>query len=1431
MKKKNGFTFVELLATIALIGVLATISIISYSSIKSKVLEKQYKSLELKIVSVGKKYLFEREIKDVYVQSLVDEGLITTDNDGNILNPIDNSALNCHYVSVDDAVLHATESNTCEQGQIRDGSIRIKYCTTANCTNQEDFDENKWYNTEKMYIYASMTDEVREKKWVSQLNPGSPYPSEVFEITVDGSGYYRNELIAHMVASDNKNYSRSVDVKIDIKKPYIQSNECDDLENYTESKNIKLNICDDESGIKEAYILDSKKNKVATGEKSGSCYVIDTTITTNDLYSVYAVDNAGNELKPNCEINEDGCYKITTIYSNYTINYYLGNGTETFGGTNIGKSDCKTGMICKLKSFASFSKSLSLPNGKWTFAGWTTDSKKTNIEYEDQAQVILYNEDIKDKKVSLYVVGERDVTFSSGYEPRTLQATEKQYWNPYSSTDTAYITSINVPVPNTVSQWRFIGWRASDIASSQVLFNKSGVSYTLKAQYVPDFRGIYERDITVRYNSNGGSGVVPAEQQAKQYYNSGVGNSGTNKGSNVSTVDLTLGNNELTKTGYTADGWCYDQSCNQSYASGKAANVNHKYSSSSIITLYAKWKANELKFIDETKDSVYSTSTTEILITKAENGTGSYAYSITSQKNSSGTTVSYFSISSSKITVAASTPVGTYKLSIAAKDNNSGAVKSAIYTIEITKASSSVTTAPTAKTLTYTGSSQALLNAGTCSGGTIKYSADNSTYSTTITKGTGAGDYTVYYKCVGDSNHSNTTAKSITITIAKASSTTTCEAQSKTYNGSSQSASCTSSGTTSSAITYYTNSTCTTKVATSTGASASGGAPKDAGTYYIKASGTGDSNHNNSNSSCVKFTINPKSLSVSWGTTVQFDYDGNNHAPTASIDSTGVSGETITLSTTKDSTTGKHTSTASCSKVTGGRAKCANYTLTDTTKEYTIGKIPSSVTTVPKANTLTYTGSAQTLITKGTCTGGTIKYKVGSGGYSTTPPTATAAGSYTVYYKCFGDSTHNDTSDASVSVTISKASQTATAPTKKSLTYTGSAQALVTAGSCTGGTMNYKVDSGSYAKTVPTATKVGTYTISYKCVGDSNHKDTTEASVKSTISYPDATSTAPKANTLTYTGSAQALVAAGSCTGGTMNYKLGTGSYSATIPTATAAGSYTVNYKCVGDSTHNDSSEKNVSVTISKAAVKVTAPTALNPMYNGSAQTLIKAGSCTGGTLKYKLGTGSYTTTLPTATNVNTYTISYKCTGDSNHNDSSESSISASITKNIDTINGTRWNGCTEYYITTCDDTTCNYTKKNKVAETGTIDRSTLSPNPGSKCSRTYCDAYIGPSSSSDALFSTNVADYCKVTSVVRNIGICSISKKYYNGSGVEKGAHVSFSGVGTNSSCTFTMYFDDKVVLYLGSLYNYVSWKTYNCGNKRYCTGGCSATNTACTK
>ena len=329
---------------------------------------------------------------------------------------------------------------------------------------------------------------------------------------------------------------------------------------------------------------------------------------------------------------------------------------------------------------------------------------------------------------------------------------------------------------------------------------------------------------------------------------------------------------------------------------------------------------------------------------------------------------------------------------------------------------------------------------------------------------------------------------------------------------------------------------------------------------------------------------------------------------------------------------------------------------------FEIKKAKPAYTELPEAvENLKYDGSAHTLVAAGATADGTVEYRLGEDGeWSENIPTATNAGSYEVWYRIKGDDAHADIeAEEPIAVVIAQADVTVTAPTAKTgLEYTGASLALVEPGSVTAGTMMYRIGGeGGWSESVPTAVNAGKYTVQYTVTVDENYKKPQDGEVEIVIAKANATVTAPTAKTgLAYTGSAQELIAAGSVTGGKMQYKLSAETeWSDNIPTATNAGTYTVEYKVVPDGNHNAADGGSVEVTIDKIDASVTAPTAKTGLaYTGEAKELIAAGSVVGGKMQYK---------VPTATNAGTYTVEYKVVVDGNYNEPQGGSVEVVIAK------------------------------------------------------------------------------------------------------------------------------------------------------------------------
>ena len=158
-------------------------------------------------------------------------------------------------------------------------------------------------------------------------------------------------------------------------------------------------------------------------------------------------------------------------------------------------------------------------------------------------------------------------------------------------------------------------------------------------------------------------------------------------------------------------------------------------------------------------------------------------------------------------------------------------------------------------------------------------------------------------------------------------------------------------------------------------------------------------------------------------------------------------------------------------------------------------KEKASVTTAPAANTLSYTGEAQGLVTAGQTAEGMIQYALGEDaqeapetGWSENLPTAINAGTYYVYYKVIGDNDHRDSDVFNpVTVTIAPAAITIT-PDDKSSKYRTPIQKLTYQ---IGGAYHEGDELNVTLETTATATStVGEYPITVKSWENANYTAT-----------------------------------------------------------------------------------------------------------------------------------------------------------------------------------------------------------------------------------------------------------------------------------------------------------------------------------------------------
>ena len=129
-------------------------------------------------------------------------------------------------------------------------------------------------------------------------------------------------------------------------------------------------------------------------------------------------------------------------------------------------------------------------------------------------------------------------------------------------------------------------------------------------------------------------------------------------------------------------------------------------------------------------------------------------------------------------------------------------------------------------------------------------------------------------------------------------------------------------------------------------------------------------------------------------------------------------GETTLVLNTDYTVAYSNNTNAGTATVTITAVEGSNYSGT-ASKTFTIAKADITMTTAPAAvSGLVYSGEAQTLVTAGVASFGTVLYSLDGETFSDALPQGTDAGAYTVTYKVEGDDNHNAFAAQTLNVTI-----------------------------------------------------------------------------------------------------------------------------------------------------------------------------------------------------------------------------------------------------------------------------------------------------------------------------------------------------------------------------------------------------------------------------
>ena len=338
MKNKKGFTLMELLSVIVLLGIIITIGLFSISSIRKAILDRQYKNLKTEIELAAEKYYQDTENTFFYVQTLIDEGYIKTDNSSlNIYSPIDSNIMNCYTINIVDGKATLDDKNKNEECNAEiAGNYEIKI------VRENDKTSDKWYKESEILSAVIKSDNSVDDSliytWTTDLNPNTIWDKRKFDLKnlLSEKGGVINDVFYVQANSVDKSYrSAGKRIKIDTVKPIIDNvNISGDQNKWVKQRDVTIKAHDLGSGI-VGYLFSDKADCSGNFEKltkPQNEFTLKRTFKSNGEYYFCLIDDAGNISDSEKIVIQkvDGkppkCY-----YNNENYEWHSGSRTISYG--------------------------------------------------------------------------------------------------------------------------------------------------------------------------------------------------------------------------------------------------------------------------------------------------------------------------------------------------------------------------------------------------------------------------------------------------------------------------------------------------------------------------------------------------------------------------------------------------------------------------------------------------------------------------------------------------------------------------------------------------------------------------------------------------------------------------------------------------------------------------------------------------------------------------------------------------------------------------------------------------------------------------------------------------------------------------------------------------------------------------------------------
>ena len=268
----KGFTLMELIASIVILAIIMAIAIPATSNISKLIKNNQRNNVIKEIEIAAEKYAFDSGETLIFVDKLVTEGYLESDEDNNVYDPSNSERMNCYLVEMTKEGSHYTaqfldtnydNNGVCDLNKLNTLNTDVQITVLNNNKVVTNTELNNWLTgTITLVARDNKGNNIDCTKNQCSWTSSSGYSKiGTHEITIDNivgvlDARYTFQVTMYETNGKINRYTNSKNIKVDNEKPIIYASETKITDRFAtdKDKNVTIMASDKGSGITGYYI-------------------------------------------------------------------------------------------------------------------------------------------------------------------------------------------------------------------------------------------------------------------------------------------------------------------------------------------------------------------------------------------------------------------------------------------------------------------------------------------------------------------------------------------------------------------------------------------------------------------------------------------------------------------------------------------------------------------------------------------------------------------------------------------------------------------------------------------------------------------------------------------------------------------------------------------------------------------------------------------------------------------------------------------------------------------------------------------------------------------------------------------------------------------------------------------------------------------------